>query len=58
MSVDKDATPEEAPEAPALDLDSWGDDCGLADLAKDAFSQLQQSNTATAPDSTSKPKHG
>jgi hypothetical protein len=58
MLMDKIATPEKAPEAPTVDLDSWGDDCGLADLAKDAFARVEQSQPAAVPDSTSKPKDG
>jgi hypothetical protein len=55
ISMDKLATPEDAPEARSVDLDSWGDDCGLADLAKDAFARLEQSQTAAAPASAGKP---
>jgi hypothetical protein len=40
--MDKHPKPqEEVNESPA-DIEFWEDDCGLSDLAKDAFEQLKQ----------------
>jgi hypothetical protein len=40
--MDKVIIPDEEGEPQAPDIEFWEDDCGLADLAKDAFANLKK----------------
>jgi hypothetical protein len=40
--MEKLILPEEEQEPQAQDIEFWDDDCGLADLAKDAFAALKK----------------
>jgi len=40
--MEKEMLPEEENEPQAPDIEFWDDDCGLADLAKDAFAALKK----------------
>ena len=44
--MDKVIIPDEEGEPQAPDIEFWGDDCGLADLAKDAFASLKKTSTS------------
>ena len=41
-SMEKEMPPNEEREPQAQDIEFWDDDCGLADLAKDAFAALKK----------------
>ena len=41
-SMEKEMLPEEEREPVAQEIEFWDEDCGLADLAKDAFAALNK----------------
>jgi hypothetical protein len=40
--MEKEMLPQEEREPQTQDIEFWDDDCGLADLAKDAFAALKK----------------